>query len=91
MKTLGFISAIIALLGIIAHFVFADATPAFVVPMVVASATLAIFFIFAGIVWTIIAAKRRNYRCVHCGLTFTGNNLRKAGSICPMCGGNVFA
>lgn len=91
MKTLGFVSSIIALLGIIAHNIFGEATPAFVVPMVVVSLTLSIFFVTAGILSSINAATRRNYRCVQCGLFYNGNSLKKAGNICPMCGSNVFA
>lgn len=91
MRTLGLICSGIALLGILTYSVLNDATPDFVVPMVIVSTTLAIFFILVGSLASMRTSNRKIYQCIQCGLNLTGKKLKKAGNLCPMCGGNVFA
>lgn len=91
MKTLGLFSSVIALLGIIAHMILNEATPEFILPLVIVSITLSIFFVTAGILSSISTAKRNNYRCTQCGLFIYEDSLKKADNICPMCSGNLFA
>ena len=89
MRTLGWISSGVALLGLLAYFLLEDATPPFVIPLILVSGILAIFFVFASI----IVNKRltsKKYRCVKCGTTITGGDPTRYGSVCPNCGGHVF-
>jgi DNA-directed RNA polymerase subunit RPC12/RpoP len=91
MRTLGLISSGIALLGILAYSVLKDAAPTFIVPMVIVSTVLAIFFILVGSLASIRTSSKKSYQCIQCGLNLTGKRLKKADNLCPMCGGNVFA
>ena len=91
MRTLGLISSGIALLGILAYSVLNDAAPAFIVPVVIVSTVLAIFFILVGSLAGMRTSNRKIYQCIQCGLNLTGKRLKEAGNLCPMCGGKVFA
>ena len=89
MRTLGIISSGIALLGLLAYFLLEDAAPSFVIPLILVSGILAIFFIFASI----IVNKRltsKKYHCVKCGTIISGGDPTRYGSVCPNCGGHVF-
>jgi DNA-directed RNA polymerase subunit RPC12/RpoP len=89
MRTLGWISSGVALLGLLAYFFLGDTTPSFVIPLILVSGILAIFFIFAGIIVNLLTASRK-YRCVTCGTIITGGDPTRYGSVCPNCGGHVF-
>jgi DNA-directed RNA polymerase subunit RPC12/RpoP len=89
MRTLGWISSGIALLGLVAYFVLQDATPSFVIPLVLVSGSLAIFFVFASIIVNKRLASKE-YHCVKCGARITGGDPTRYGSVCPNCGGHVF-
>jgi DNA-directed RNA polymerase subunit RPC12/RpoP len=91
MRTLGLICASIALLGILAFTFFSDLNPAIVIPIIIVSGIMSVIFILVGGVLGRRTAKRKIYQCVGCGLKFTGQKLKNAGNLCPMCGGSVFA
>jgi DNA-directed RNA polymerase subunit RPC12/RpoP len=89
MRALGWISAGLALLGLLAYFLLGDATPPFVMPLILISGLLAILFIFASIIVSMLTA-RKMYHCAKCGTTVTGGEPTRYGSVCPICGGHVF-
>ncbi len=89
MRTLGWISSGVALLGLLAYFLLKDATPSFVIPLILVSGTLAIFFVIASIIVNRRIASKK-YHCVKCGTIITGGDPTRYGSVCPKCGGNVF-
>lgn len=90
MRTFGLISAGVAVLGLLAYFFLGDLLPAFVVPLILASGTLAIIFILGSIVLGKTRSGKK-YHCVKCGTILTGGNPVRYGNVCPNCGGNVFA
>ncbi len=89
MRTLGWISSGVALLGLLAYFLLKDATPSFVIPLILVSGLLAIFFVFASIIVNKLMTGKK-YHCVKCGTIITGGDPTRYGSVCPNCGGNVF-
>ncbi len=89
MRTLGWISAGLALLGLLAYFLLGDATPSFVMPLILASGILAIVFIFASIIVNLCTA-RKEYHCARCGTIVRGGEPTRYGRVCPNCGGHVF-
>jgi len=91
MRALGIISTGVALLGILAYFLFGDAAPTYVIPVIIVSAVLAVFFFLVGIILNIVAGRGKAYQCLNCGIKVTGGNPVRIGKVCPNCGGNVFA
>ena len=91
MRALGIISTGVALLGILAYFLFGDAAPTYVIPVIIVSAALAVFFFLVGIILNIIGGGGRTYQCLGCGIKVTGGDPVRIGKVCPNCGGNVFA
>jgi DNA-directed RNA polymerase subunit RPC12/RpoP len=91
MRALGVLSTGVALLGILAYFFFGDATPTYVIPVIIVSAALAVFFFLVGIIFNRIWGGGKTYQCVNCGIKVTGGNPVRYGKVCPNCGGNVFA
>jgi DNA-directed RNA polymerase subunit RPC12/RpoP len=91
MRTLGTISTGVALLGILAYFLLKDAAPSYVVPVVIVSSVLAVFFLLVGIILSSFVGGRKSYQCVNCGTKVTGGDPVRIGKVCPNCGGNVFA
>ena len=89
MRTLGWISSGVALLGLLAYFLLKDATPSFVIPLILVSGILAIFFVFASIIVNKRLASKK-YHCAKCGTIITGGDPTRYGSVCPNCGGHVF-
>ena len=89
MMTLGWISAGLTLLGLLVFYLFGDATPSFVIPLVLVSGILAVVFLFVGIIINTWKA-RRKYHCTKCGTRVTGGKPTRYGSVCPNCGGHVF-
>lgn len=89
MRTLGWISTGLALLGLLTYFLLGDTTPSFVVPLILISGILAIIFIFASIIINNLTT-RREYRCAKCGTIITGGEPTRYGCVCPNCGGHLF-
>jgi DNA-directed RNA polymerase subunit RPC12/RpoP len=90
MRTIGLISAGVAVLGLLAYFFLGDLLPVFVVPLILISGNLAIICILVSIVINKTSSGKK-YRCVNCGTILTGGNPIRYGNVCPNCGGNVFA
>jgi DNA-directed RNA polymerase subunit RPC12/RpoP len=90
MRTLGLICSGIAVLGLLAYLFMKDATPSFILPMILVSGALAIIFILISII-TGSRMVGKKYRCVKCGTVMTGGDPVRYGNVCPNCGGNVFA
>ncbi len=90
MRILGLISSGVALLGLVAFFFMKDATPSFVVPMILVSGALAIAFLIVSVIANRISVGKK-YRCVKCGTIITGGDPVRYANVCPNCGGNVFA
>jgi DNA-directed RNA polymerase subunit RPC12/RpoP len=91
MRALGIISTGVALFGILAYFLFGEATPTYVIPVIIVSAVLAVFFFLVGIILSSFVGGRKSYQCVNCGTKVTGGDPVRIGKVCPNCGGNVFA
>ncbi len=90
MRTLGLISSGIAILGLLAYLFMKDSMPAFLIPLILASGTLAIILIIVSIITSSRMAGKK-YRCVKCGTIMTGGDPVRYGNVCPNCGGNLFA
>ena len=90
MRALGWISISVALLGLLVYFFMRDATPDFVVPVILISGALAIIFIIISIIASKLMIGKK-YRCVRCGTIITGGDPIRYANVCPNCGGNVFA
>ena len=91
MRTLGLISTGVALLGILAFFLLRDAAPSFVIPVILVSLVLAVFFFLVGIILNIFMSRRKVHQCVNCGTKVSGGDPVRLGKVCPNCGGSVFA
>ena len=89
MRILGLISSGVALLGLVAFFFMKDATPSFVVPMILVSGALATAFLIVSVIAYRISVGKK-YRCVKCGTIVTGGDPVRYANVCPNCGGNVF-
>lgn len=89
MRTLGWISAGLTLLGLFAYFLLGDTTPSFVMLLVFVGGILAVIFILGSIIVNMRSAGKK-YHCAKIGTIIKGGNPTRYGSVCPNCGGHVF-
>ena len=91
MRALGYLSAGVAVVGILAFFLLRGSTPSFIIPVIVVSCVLSIPLIVVGNILSNRAENRKMYHWVQCGKKMTGKELRYSSNICPVCGSTVFA
>lgn len=89
MRTLGLISIGIAAIGLVAYYFMGESTPAFILPLILASGLSTIFFVLASLIINMIRSQKK-YRCLNCGTVIRGGNPIRYGNVCPNCGGNAF-
>lgn len=89
MRSLGLISIGITVIGLAAYVLMGEASPPFIVPLILASGLSALVFSLLGLLIK-LAQGRRKYQCLNCGTVIRGGNPVQLGNVCPNCGGCAF-
>jgi len=89
MRTIGFISIGIAGVGLAAYYFMGEASPGFIVPLILVSGIAAILFLLVGLVAKSFQS-RKKYQCLNCGTILRGGDPVKLGNVCPNCRGSAF-
>lgn len=89
MRSLGLISIGITIIGLAAYVLMGEASPQFVVPLILASGLSALIFTLLGLI-SKLAQGRRKYQCLNCGTIIRGRNPVQMGNVSPNCGGCAF-
>lgn len=89
MKNIGLISIGITVIGLVVYFLMGEASPSFIIPLILASGLSALIFTLLGFFINLVQG-RRKYQCLNCGTIIRGGNPVQLGNVCPNCGGCAF-
>lgn len=90
MRTFGFISIGIAVVGLAIYYFMGESAPGFIVPLILVSGIAAILFLLVGLVVKMFQS-RKKYLCLNCGTILRGGDPVKLGNVCPNCRGAAFS